>query len=61
MKKTFKVFAVLLGVVVIYGVLVIALSELGGDVAWSGDGDETDDKTEEPVIPESEISWDNEE
>ena len=33
MKKTFKVFAVLLGVVVIYGVLVIALSELGGEVA----------------------------
>ena len=35
--------------------------EWGGDVAWSGDGDETDDETEEPVIPESEISWDNEE
>ena len=33
MKKTFKVFSVLLGVVVIYGVLVIALSELGGEVA----------------------------
>ena len=33
MKKTFKVFVVLLGVVVIYGVLVIALSELGGEVA----------------------------
>ena len=33
MKKTFKVFAVLLGVVFIYGVLVIALSELGGEVA----------------------------
>ncbi len=33
MKKTFKVFAVLLGVVVLYGVLVIALSELGGEVA----------------------------
>ncbi len=33
MKKTFKVFAVLLSVVVLYGVLVIALSELGGEVA----------------------------
>ena len=33
MKRTFKVFGVLLGVVVLYGVLVIALSELGGEVA----------------------------
>jgi len=33
MKKTFKVFAALLGVVVLYGVLLIALSELGGEVA----------------------------
>ena len=32
MKKTFKVFSVLLSVVVLYGVLVIALSELGGEV-----------------------------
>ena len=33
MKRTFKVFGVLLGLVVLYGVLGIALSELGGEVA----------------------------
>lgn len=33
MKRTFKVFGVLLGLVVLYGVLGIAMSELGGEVA----------------------------
>ena len=33
MKRTFKVIAILLGVVVLYGVSLVALSELGGEVA----------------------------
>ena len=33
MKRTFKVVAILLGVVVLYGVSLVALSELGGEVA----------------------------
>ena len=32
MKRTFKVIAILLGVVVLYGVSLVALSELGGEV-----------------------------
>ena len=33
MKRTFKVIAILMGVVVLYGVSLVALSELGGEVA----------------------------
>ena len=32
MKRTFKVVAILLGVVVLYGASLVALSELGGEV-----------------------------
>ena len=35
--------------------------EWAGDVSWTGEGDEPKDESEEPVIPESEISWDDEE
>ena len=32
MKRTFKVITILLGVVVLYGASLVALSELGGEV-----------------------------
>ena len=35
--------------------------EWAGDVSWTGEGDEPKDESEETVIPESEISWDDEE
>tara|TARA_B100001750_G_scaffold194341_1_gene165698 strand:- start:32 stop:454 length:423 start_codon:yes stop_codon:yes gene_type:complete len=59
MKKTFKVFGVLLGVVVLYGVLIVALSELGGEVATLA-RPESDGSTKNIrvwIVDSDNISW----
>ena len=59
MKKTFKVFGFLLGVVVLYGVLIVALSELGGEVATLA-RPESDGSTKNIrvwIVDSDNISW----